>query len=189
MAFIGLKYMVAAPISAETPASGSTAASVTYGAGFVVGKAVNANINITTANAKLYGDDAVAEADNGFVEGTVDIGTTEMTDDIQSKMLGHTDNDGEITASSGDVAPYLGLGFYAPKLSNHARKYRAIWFTKSMAGEPNENLQTKQGATQFQTPSIPMTIMEDITGAWKKEQTFDTEAAAITWLNTKANIS
>lgn len=188
MAFVGLKHVVFAPITAETDSA------VTYGTGFVVGKAMTANINIASANVKLYGDDAVAESDTGFTEGTVDIGVTKMTDDIQVNMLGHTagtgeGTTGEITAKGSDQAPYGGLGFYAPKLDDGVRKYRGIWFTKTKASEPNESLSTKQGATAFVTPSISCAVMEDMTGAWKKEKTFDTEAACITWLNTRAGIS
>ena len=186
MAFVGLKHVVAAPIQTEA------ATGVTYSAGFVVGKAMTANVSITSSNAKLYGDDAVAEADNGFSEGTVDVGVTKMTNDIQTKILGHTLGTGEgaeLTASIEDVAPYVGLGFYAPKLDDHVRKYRAIWFTKAIGSEPSEDLQTKQGATAYVTPTIQFTIMADMTGAWKREKTFDTEAAAVTWLNTQAGIT
>ena len=185
MAYVGLKYVVAAPINAEA------ATGVTYSAGFVVGKATTANISISTSNVKLYGDDAVAEMDNAFSEGTLDVGVTVMTDDIQTKILGHTKatgNDAEITASVDDVVPYCGVGFYAPKMDNHVRKYRAIWFTKTMGTEPSEDLQTKQGATAYVTPTIQFAIMADMTGAWKKEQTFDTEAAAKAWLDNLAGI-
>ena len=192
MAFVGLKYVVAAPIT-ETPASGSTPASVSYADGFVVGKAITANINVTVGNVKLYGDDTVAEVDNSFSEGTMEFGVTKMTNDIQTKLLGHTEGTstaaGEITAKSSDVPPYNGIGFYAPKLDDHVRKYRAIWLTKTVASEPSENFTTRQGQTAFGTPTISVTLMEDITGAWKTEKTFDTEAAAIAWLNGKAGIA
>ena len=183
MAFIGLKYIVAAPIATETTES------VTYGTGFVVGKAITANINVNTNDVKLYADDVVAETDHGFTDGTVEIGTAHMTDDIQVKMLGHTLTTGEITAKATDVIPYNGIGFYAVKMIGGNRKYRAIWFTKTQASEPNESLTTRQGQTAFGTPSITSAIMEDMTGAWKKETTVDTESAAITWLNGKANIT
>lgn len=188
MAFIGLKYMVFAPISAET------ASAVTYDTGFVIGKAITANVNITSANVMLYGDDAVAEADTGFTEGTVEWGVTKMTDDIQTKILGHTldsgaNATGEIIAKGADSAPEGGIGFYAPKLVDGVKKFRGIWFTKTKASEPNESLATRQGAIAFVTPSITSKIMEDATGAWKREKTFDTEAAAKAWLNGIAGIS
>lgn len=183
MAFIGLKYVVAAPIATETTAS------VTYGTGFVVGKAITANININTNDVKLYADDVVAETDHGFTDGTVEIGIAHMTDDIQTKMLGHVATSGEITAKATDVIPHNGVGFYAVKMISGARKYRSIWLTKTQASEPNESLTTRQGQTAFGTPSISCAVMEDMTGAWKVEKTHDTEAAAIAWLNTKANIA
>ena len=183
MAFIGLKYVVGAPIATETTSS------VTYGTGFVIGKAITANINVNTADVKLYADDAVVESDHGFIDGTVELGIAHMTDDIQTKMLGHTAVTGEITAKSSDMIPYNGVGFYAVKIMNGARKYRAIWLTKTQASEPSENLTTRQGQTAFGTPTISSSIMEDMTGAWKIEKTVDSEADAVTWLNTKANIN
>ena len=188
MAFIGLKYVVGASLT-ETAASGSTAASATYADGFVIGKAVTANLNITANDATVYGDDAVAEMDTGFAEGTLDIGLVHMVDDIQTKVLGHTVTNGVVSSKVDDVAPYLGLGFYAPKTLNGARKYRAIWLTKAIASEPSEEFQTRQGQTSFQTPSIPFHFMPCITGVWKQEQTFDTEAETVTWLNGLAGIS
>lgn len=187
MALVGLKYIVAAPLTTE--GTGST--ENTYGSGFVVGKAMKADIQINAANAFLYGDDAVAESDTGFTGGTIGLGTTQMTDDIQKKLLGHKQaaEGGEITANIGDIAEYHGVGFYAPKLDNHVRKYRAMWFVKVAFADPNESLTTKQGSTSFTTPEMPGTIMEDAKGDWKKEQTFDTEAEAIAYLNGKANIT
>lgn len=183
MAFIGLKHVVAAPIATETTAS------VTYSTGFVVGKAITANVNINTADVKLYADDAVAESDHGFIDGTVEVGIAHMTNDIQVKMLGHTETTGEISAKATDVIPYNGIGFYAPKMVSGARKYRAIWLTKTQASEPNETFNTRNGQTEFTTPSISCAVMADMTGAWKIETTVETEAAAIAWLNTKANIA
>lgn len=190
MAFVGLKYVVAATLKTEEKVAANT-----YDSGFVVGKAMKANIQINAANAFLYGDDAVAESDTGFTSGTVTIGTTKMTDDIQSKLLGHKQDTGdagaagEITGNIEDIAPYHGVGFYAPKLDDHKRKYRAIWFTKVIFADPNESLETKQGSTNFVTPELAGTIMQDAKGDWKKEQTFDTEAEAIAYLNAKAGIT
>ncbi len=186
MALVGLKYMVAAPLTEE----GTDKKENTYEQGFVVGKAIKADIQINSANAYLYGDDAVAESDTSFTDGTVSIGTTQMSEDIQTKVLGHKKNEegNEITANAADVAPYLGLGFYAPKMDNHVKKYRAIWFVKTIFAEANESMQTKQGATNFVTPEMSATIMTDAKGDWKKEETFATEAEAIAYLNKKANI-
>ena len=55
MAFVGMRYVVAAPVDTETPGTG-----ITYGNGFVVGKAIQANLTITRNNNPLYADDTIA---------------------------------------------------------------------------------------------------------------------------------
>lgn len=184
MAMIGLRHVVAAP----QKEAGQT---VTYDKGFVVGRAMKADIKINTSDAKLYGDDVVSESDRSFTDGTVDVGVTQMTEDIQSKLLGHSvsEEGGEIIANSDDVAPYVGLGFYAPKLENNVKKYRAIWFTKVNFGEPSESLATREGSTAFVTPSMTGSIMADAAGNWKKEQTFLNEAEAKAYLDKLAGLT
>lgn len=177
MAFIGLRYAVAAK---ATEADGA----ITYSNGFVVGKAVTAEIKVNSAGAKQYGDDAIAESENSFTDGTVDVSVVHMTDDIQTNLLGHKAEEGEeIVSNTSDVAPYLGFGFYAVKMENNRRRYRAIFFTKVQFAEPSESLATKQGAVSFSVPTLNGTIMEDITGNWKREQTFDTITEAQAYLD------
>ena len=178
MAFIGLRYVVAAT-AAEAPGA------ITYSNGFVVGKAVTAEIKVNSAGAKQYGDDAIAESENSFTDGTVDVSVVHMTDDIQTKLLGHkaAEEGKEIVSNTSDVAPYLGFGFYAVKMENNRRRYRAIFFTKVQFAEPSESLATKQGAVSFSVPTLNGTIMEDITGNWKREQTFDTITEAQAYLD------
>lgn len=184
MALVGLKYIVAAPLT-------ETGTDATYANGFVVGKGITANINVTTANQKLYADDAVAEVDNSFTEGTIELNVDDMTDDIQTKMLGHNKDaeKEEIIAKGDDVSPNLGVGFYGKKLVNNTVKYRAIWFRKVQFSEPSETMRTKENNVTFQTPSISGTVMTDVTGVWKQEQTFDTEAGAKAYLDELAGIA
>ena len=61
MAHIGLKYPVFAPITAETDAG-----AITYGDGFVVGKAINYTGTPSNADVVLYADDGVAESDKSI---------------------------------------------------------------------------------------------------------------------------
>lgn len=173
MAKIGLKYPVY---------KGNT----TQG---VIGKAIQADIAITVNGVFLYGDDGVAESDKSFQSGTITLGVDDLSDEIQTEFLGHTaDETGEITAKGVDDSPYVGIGFYGVKKVNGARKYRAIWLPKVQFGEPNDTNATKGENVTFNTPVLEGTIMLDDTGAWKKEQTFDTEAEAKTYLESKAGI-
>lgn len=178
MALIGLRYIVTAPLKEET----------TYGTGFVLGKAIKADLNITTANAELHADDVLAESDNGFVSGTLSVGVDDVAEEHKNIILGHSENDGETIANVDDVAIEAGLGFYAVKMKNGRRKYRAIWLRKGKFAEPSESFKTKEGSTAFATPELTYTFGADKNGDWKNEKTFDTPEEAVRFLNTKANI-
>ena len=183
MAQVGLKYIVAGKLNEENGA-------VTYSDGFLIGPAMKVDIKINASDATVYGDDVLQESDKSFTDGTISMGVTHMVDDAQSKLLGHTKGEnGEIISNSGDVAPYVGVGFYSKKTVNNKVSYRAIFLRKVMFGEPSETYQTKDKQITYQTPTIEGAIGTDNNGDWKNEQTFQTEAEAIAYLNKKVGIT
>lgn len=197
MATIGLIHPVASAITEEN--YGYTP---TYGTGFRVGKAVQADISIDTSDNALYGDDAIAEDDSNFTSGTLTLGVTDfgMTADdnlnVQAALLGNTvttENGVKVLRSgANDVAPYVGFGFFKTKQINNDRYYEATWLYKVKFREPSESATTKGKQIQWQTPSITGNIMivEGMSkDTWKDKALFTTEGQAITWLHTHANIS
>lgn len=197
MAKIGLIHPVAALITGEN--YGYTP---TYGTGFRIGKAVQADINIETTDNSLYGDDALAEQDANFTSGTVTIGVTDfgMTADenldVQAAMLGNTivteNGVKTLRAGANDVAPYLGFGFVKTKQINNVRYYEATWFYKTKFHEPSDSTTTKGKQIQWQTPSITgdILVVEGFRNdAWKESALFTTPTQADQWLYAKANIS
>ena len=182
MAAIGLCYVVSAPLNEDGK---------TYGTGFVVGEAIKASINITTAGAKLYADDKLSESDDGFVSGTLGLGVAAILEENKNTMLGHTTTDGEdgeMVANVNDSAPNMGVGFYSTVMRKGKRKYRAIWLKKGKFVEPSEELKTKEGSTTFTTPEITFNFEANDDGDWKNEKLCNTAAEAVTYLKTKANI-
>jgi len=174
MAKIGLKY----PVYKDSTGGG------------VIAKAIQADVAITMSNVPLYADDAIAEKDMSFQSGTLTLGIDDLAAGILTKLLGHkkvgaTD---EIASTVDDVSPFVGVGFYGVKMVNGVKAYRALWFPKVQFEEPADSMTTKGETIAFGTDSIVGTIMPDSTGAWKLEQTFTTEAAAIAYLNGKAGI-
>ena len=67
-----------------------------YSNGQKMGKAVSASVSITNNSAMLYGDDALAESDTSFVNGTITLGVTDDDDTVFAPLLGHTITDGEV---------------------------------------------------------------------------------------------
>lgn len=184
MAQIGLKYVVTGKYK-------ESAGKATYASGVVIGKAIKADIKINCNDAKLYADDAVAESDRSFIDGTITLGVADLEAEKQAFLFGHEvdEETGEIVANTADVAANVGVGFYSAKKVNGVRKYRAIFFKNVLFTEPSETLQTKEGTVSFATPSLEGNIMEDIEGIWKEESTFDTEAEAKSYLDKKVGIT
>lgn len=178
---VGLKYPVAAIYNDST-------GTPVYSDGFVIAKAMSANIQINRNNERLHADDDIDEIDQSFIDGTESLGINELTLEKQSILLGHALENGELKANQDDIAPYLGHGFYGRIRRDGADKWRAIWFHKMQFGEPNDETETKGEKVAFKTPTIESMIMKDINGDWKSEKVFDTEADAIAWLNEKAGL-
>ena len=177
MAKIGLKYPAYATLE-TTPKRG------------VIGKAVTANVSITVRDVKLYGDDAVAETDRSFQSGTVDLTVTELSDVVQAALLGHAYDalTGEMVAKASDISPYVKFGFYGRKRVDGVDKFRTVVLHKVQFGEPNDENETKGETLTFGTHTIQGTIMIDDASAWKTEKTVDTEALAISFINTELSI-
>lgn len=154
----------------------------------VIAKAIQADITITTNDVKLYADDAIVESDRSFQSGTITLGTDNLKDEIQKEFLGHSITNGEITASGSDVSPYVSVGFYGVKVVSGVKKYRAVWLPKVQFEEPEDTNATKGESIEYGTHSLVGTILLDDNGNWKKEQTFDTEAEAIVYLQNKSGV-
>lgn len=156
----------------------------TYGAATKPAKAVSCNVSITNNDAKLFADDGLAESDTSFQSGTVTMGIDE--DDLQTMatLLGH-DYDtktGAIVRNANDAAPYVGLGRVVTKMVNGVYKYKVEFLHKVKFSEPSQENQTKGDSVEFGTTEIEGTIATLANGDWSKAQTFDTKAAAITYL-------
>lgn len=196
MAFIGMRHVVAAPLTAHTAGTEPT-----YGTGFVVGMAISANLTINRNNNPLYADDVIAEDDNGITGMEVEIGVDDLTDEVESDM-GIAE---KVTTGSGtsEVTTYydsdkpskdLGVGYIRVRRKNGATTYQAIWIYKAKFNKTSEAAQTKGESIEWQTPTVTgRCVALNTTGSgelrFRKRQTFETEAAAATWLDGLANIT
>lgn len=193
MARIGMKYVVAAPITQEN--SGSA---ITYGAGVVVGRATQGNLTWNRNTNPLYGDDIIAENDNGITGYSLEIGVTEMLETVEAAILGYvadaTDTTlYEITDAS---APYVGIGYIQVLRRFGQDLYKAVWYHKAQFGINQEQTQTKQEQIQWQTPVMTgtgMGVYNDATGRakYRQQKVFTGatgEAQAKAWLDGLANI-
>ena len=157
---------------------------VTYGAMQSLGKAVSANVSITSNSAVLYADDAIAETDNTFSAGTITLTVDDDGDTVFAPLLGHEiDSDsGVMIRNKNDVAPYVGVGRIINKMKNGARLFKVEFLSKVKFSEPSQESNTHGETTEFGTPQIEGTIATLESGEWSKTKTFTTHSAALAFL-------
>ncbi len=177
MAKIGLKNFL---FGLLTEASDGTA---TYGVATKPGKAISCSVSISNNSATLYADDALAESDTSFSNGTVTMGIDRDDLATQAIMLGHQiSEDGNLVRNASDTAPYVGLGRIITKMIENKLSYKVEFLCKVKFGEPSQDDTTKGESVEFNTVEIEGTISALADGNWSIAQTFDTYEAAQTYL-------
>lgn len=145
-------------------------------------KAISCNVEISSNEAALYADDALAESDSSFQSGTVTIGIDDEDLETMATLLGHTITEGEMTRSADDTAPYVGLGRIIVKMINNVRKYKVEFLYKVKFTEPSQEDNTKGESLEFSTSEIEGTVASLADGKWSIAKTFDTKTEAISYL-------
>ena len=197
MAMIGLRYVVAAKLTAHTDGSEPTYG--TSGSGIVAGGAINANLTITRNTNELYYDDVLGESDNSITSMQLELGLDDLLEATQEYLLGtvaKTSGSPTVTTyyDTSKAAPYVGIGYIRVRKKNGAVKYQAVWYFKVQFGLTAENSTTKGESIQWQTPTITgkcAGLYVDSSGdaSFRKKQVFDTEADAKAWLKGLANVT
>lgn len=150
-----------------------------------LGKAVSCSTSITNNEAKLYGDDTLAESDTSFSNGTITLGVTDDNDEVFADLLGHTITEsGEVIKAATDTAPYVGVGRIVTKMVNGVYKYKVEFLYKVKFSEPSKDENTKGESIEFSTPSVEgiISTLDDVNNTWNKSKTFDTKSDALTYL-------
>ena len=178
MANIGLTNIWYSPL---TEGEGGVAI---YAGAKQLGKAVSCSTSITNNEAKLYGDDALAESDTSFASGTITLGVTDDDETVFAELLGHTVSDGEMICAANDAPIYVGVGRIVTKMVNGAYKYKVEFLYKVKFSEPSRDENTKGESIEFSTPSVEgiISTLDDTNNTWKKSKTFNTKSDALTYL-------
>lgn len=155
----------------------------TYGGAKTPGKAITCNVEITNNDAKLFADDVVQESDTTFSTGTVTMGVDREDYQVQADLLGHTYNESTgIVRNANDTAPYVGFGRIIVLLQDNVRSYKVEFLRKVKFAEPSQENTTKGETVEFGTVEMQGTIATLSNGDWSLSQTFDTQAEAISYL-------
>lgn len=167
-----------------------TAGVITYSDGATLGTTAGFNGTPTKSDVTDYGDNRSVETDNSVTGGTLSLEQNDLTLAEKAKLLGQTITEtGELTASTGDIAPYVGIGAIGTAKRSGAAVFIGKWYRKVQFGEPTDENTSRQENTTFGHTTIEGKILMPVDGKWKVEQEFETEELALTWLKAKANIT
>ena len=158
-----------------------------YGGAKSFGKAVSAKVDVSTNDATLYADDALAESDNSFQSAKVTLGVADDDMTIFAEILGHkvAESGGEMVRSAEDAAPWVGLGPVVTKMVGGKYVYKGEFIYKVKFSEPSQEDSTKGESVDFSTPEIEGTAATLANGDWSAAQVFDTKAKAVEWVKGK----
>ena len=189
---VGMMYPVWAPLTTHTDGSMPT-----YSAGSVIQEAISATVTREYANNPLYGDDKIVDDDNGMTGMTISFESTGLTD-AERKMLFGEEDYGTSGVSgqwvSDNETPWGGFGYIRKMRDNGTKKFEAWWTLKIKFQEETQATNTKQGAIQWNTPTLNGRAAGlDVDGTDKQRfqlhKSFDTITAAKSWLNALAGIT
>lgn len=179
MAKIGLKNFYYSVATED-----ATTGALTYSGATKPGKAISFTFEPTVSDATLYADDAIAERDSSVTGGSCTMGIDREDPTTFAALLGHTVSDGIVTSNVNDTAPVVGLCRIVTIMQDGDVKYRAVFLPKVKFQEPSSDNSTKGESTEFGTYEITGTVMANGDGDWRKEQIFETQAAADAWIAT-----
>ena len=189
---VGMMYPVFAPIVSHTDGSMPS-----YGTGVVIQEARNCTISKTYNNNPLYGDDRIVDDDNGLQELTASFEPTGLSDSDRVLLFGEEEMSvGGLTCQveSDNATPYGGFGYIRKMRDNGVKKFEAWVILKIKFQEESQSTNTKEGSISWGTPTLngrAAGIYIDSTESlrWRVHETFETMAAAKSWLNTVLNVS
>lgn len=159
-----------------------------YSDGFRCGKAINTNIAPNYAEAKLYGDNKVAEQVREFKSAAVTLGVTHLPIEAANVMFGHEVTNGEVISDIDDCENYVGYGFYAKETVDNEKAFWAAVLPCVLFKDPGDDFETTGDSITFKTPSITGEATEDLDGKWRRKKKFTKESDAIEWIKEQLNI-
>lgn len=194
MAYVGMKNLCVAPVSAESSSG------ITYGTGLLTEHVRKGDITYTYDESDYYGDDRKVD----YIKKILDYDVTLEMTNIATEVLTALGLEEEITEGTGTTTTRyelageaevpVGFGFIQTLRIDGEYTYRAYWFYKTTFSPSDMNSKTMEKNLEWGSPTIKgkgWGVIADSTGKtrWRTFEDFETEAAALAWLKTKAGIT
>lgn len=179
----------------------NTSGTISYTGAQSIGDAMNVNIEVRSAEGRLYAESTLAEYIRKIVGGTISIAVKYIPEAAQKVLFGakentrsitYTPEGGSSTSASVDSLvlgaksdpSYVGVGFYAPDMVDGAKKYTCVKIARALFGPPGMALQTAGENIQFSTPTTSGEFMADNSTAQNliEVAVCDDENEAIAWV-------
>lgn len=186
---VGMIYPVWAPLTSHTDGSMPV-----YGTGRVLGEGRKANVTKQMNDNPFYGDDHIVDDDNGMTGLSITFENTGLTNEDRVAVLGEEVGSDGLQWETDKASPWGGFGYVRKMRLNGERKFEAYWTLKIKFSERSQETQTQEGQINWGAPTLEGTasalqVDNSDNMKFRSHQTFDTAAAAKTWLNGLANIN
>lgn len=175
----------------------NNAGAVSYSNAVKIGDAMNVNLELRFAEARLYAEGRLAEYLREAIGGTASMGVKYILAAAQTLMYGvraNTRTVGEKTISStqlgaNDQGDYIGFSFYADDMIDGVKKYTCALVTKARFSYPAITCRTKGENIEFQTPTTTGEFLPDDSSDLNliEVAVCDTEADAAAWCDLVVN--
>lgn len=184
----GAKMLQWAPFAETDPESAD--ALPKYGTPVNLGALNRVSESPTFSEAKGNGDNALKVYVSEFVEATLAVEVTELSNANAAALTGATiaeDTGKDLQFGAEDNAPYGGLSFYINKaLDDGTKVYQGVFYPKVKATMQGEEYTTKGQTITLTNSRLQFKSAPCKAGPWKiLSDNLATEAAAAAWVNEK----
>ena len=156
----------------------------------VLGKMIDAKLTENRSDVSLFADDGLAEYDNSFTGGNIALTLADVSEATYAELKGCVISQGELTENDEDSAPEIGYGHIVTKMVDGEKKDKVEFLPRIKVTKITADAKTKGEAIEFNTVSLEgkvMSLNKAVNGLqvgdWHKVKTFETLAAAITYLD------
>ena len=194
MAFVNCKGLTYAKVATST-----TGSAVTYTGGKALTDYLcKVDMGEERADVKEHADGHQIDAERMLNNATVALELAATDNDIRKDLLGYSQSGtgSNIVKKITDAdPPFVGVGFILANRHKGTTTYEAWWYYKVQFTSGGVSVSTRREQTEFQHETINGTAMGVVQAAngpadfVEYSDGLQTEAAARTWLNTKAGIT
>jgi phi13 family phage major tail protein len=139
----------------------------TYGAPVRIPGLISANVNPNSANATLFAENGPYETASTIGEIGLEVNVADLSLEQQAELFGHAMENGVLIRKSGDVPPWLAVGYKSLKSNGH---YRYTWLLKGKFALPEQANETKGDSINFQTPTASASFVKrECDDQWQRQ--------------------